>query len=88
MTGGNNLHQILIAFIVLCQKDEVVIFPMVIVLQFVVIVPCHIYLTSQNGFHTWVFSGEFHKLLDAKHIAVVSDGKGRHPKFLGTVKKF
>ena len=65
-----------------------VVFSVIVVLEFVVIVPCHIHLTSEDRLHIRMFTCEFHEFLDTVHVSMVGDGQGRHTKFISPVKEF
>ena len=83
---GDNLHQVLVTLVVLGKKNEVVVALVVVVLEMVVIVARDIDLASENRLYIRVLCGIFQELLDSVHVAVVRDGKRRHPQFLSPVK--
>ncbi len=84
----DNLHQVLVALVVLREQDEVVVAPVVVVLEAVVIMPRDIDLAPENRLYVRVLRGKLHELLDSVHIAVVRNRKRRHPEFLRPVKEF
>ena len=88
MPGGYDLHQVLVAIVILCQEYEVVVVPVVVVLQSVVVMARHINLAAQYGFHSRMFVRKLHEFLDAVHIAVVGNGKRRHSELFCPVKEF
>ena len=88
MPGGYDLHQVLVAIVILCQEYEVVVVPVVVVLQSVVVMARHINLAAQYGLHSRMFVRKLHEFLDAVHIAVVGDGKRRHSELFCPVKEF
>ena len=88
MPGGYDLHQVLVAIVILCQEYEVVVVPVVVVLKSVVVMARHINLTSQYGLHSRMFVRKLHEFLDAVHIAVVGNGKRRHSELFCPVKEF
>ena len=83
MPFGNDFYQVQVAGIVLGQENQVVIplflEPMVSL--------GHINLTADDGLHVRVLFGVFEELFYAIHIAMVRNGKGRHPQFIGSVEE-
>ena len=86
MGDRDYLHQVLVAVVVLCEKDEVVIGPVCLVLELVVSYR-DIYLTADDRLDIGVFLGEFVELLYSIHVAMVGDGQGRHSELLRTVEQ-
>ena len=79
----DDLHQVKVALVVLGQEDEVVI-----ALLLDAVVPFgDIDLTADDGLDGGVLLGVLEELLDAVHVAVVRDGKGRHAQFGCTGEK-
>ena len=94
MPERDDIHQVPVSLDVLCQKDEVVICPVLVVLEFRVVVPCDIHLAPDDGLDLIFFSllvpvlvGEFEELLYTVHIAVVGNGQGGHAHGLCPVKQ-
>ena len=91
-----DFHQVPIAVVVLGQQGEMVILPVVVVLEVVVIVTGHIDLASDDGLDNRLLVvvqvalvvGEFEELLHAVHVAVVGDGQGGHPQLAGAGEEF
>ena len=79
----DNLYQVQVTGVVFGQEDKVIIAfflePMV---------PFgHVDFAADDGLHVGVLLGKLEELLDAEHVAVVRDGKGRHPQLVCPVKK-
>ena len=72
------LHQVLVAGVVLGQKDEVVVFAVVVVLEVVVVVAGDVCLAAQDGLDVGVLLAGVEELLDSVHVAVVGDGQAGH----------
>ena len=87
MAGGDNLHQVLVAVVVLGQQDEMIVFAVLGVFDTVVVPLGHINLTADNGFYAGMFFGIFEELLHPVHIAVVGDGQAGHTHLLGAVEE-
>ena len=91
-----DLHQVLVSCVVLGQEGQVVVFAMVVVLEPMVVVPCHIDFAADDGLDQGLLVlsqirlvvGEFEELLHAVHIAVVGDGQGGHAQLPGAGEQF
>ena len=81
-TNGNNFHQVLIAGIVLCQKNQMVI-PVLSVTLFSVEpgIRCNIYLTANDRINLRLLTGLI-KLYHTVHDTMVCDGSTVHTKLL------
>ena len=82
-----DLHEVPVTFIVLRQEDEVEVTSVILVLELMVIVAGHIYLTSDDRLDLGKFLRYLQEFLDTIHISMVCDGQSRHAEFLGTLKK-
>ena len=82
MAGRDYLHQVFVALVVLGEQYKMVVLPVVIVLQPVVIMPGDIHLAADDGLDRRMLGRRLEELLDAVHIAVVGNRKGRHTQFL------
>ena len=80
---GDNLHQVLVAIVVLCQKDKVVI---TFFLQSVVTLG-YVDFASDDRFDTRMLGRELEELLHSVHVAVVRDCKTRHAKLFRPVEQ-
>ena len=80
---GDNLHQVLVALVVLRQEDQVV----VALFFYPVVVQGDINLTADYRLHRWMVLRVLEELLDAVHVAVVRNGKARHAKFFRPFKE-
>ena len=78
VADGYYLHQVLVAGVVLGQKDEVVVFAVVVVLEVVVVVAGDVCLAAQDGLDVGVLLAGVEELLDSVHVAVVGDGQAGH----------
>ena len=94
MSKGDDVHQVPVTLRVLCQKYEVVIRPVFVVLEFGIVVSRDIYLATDYRLYLVFLSllvpvlvGEFEELLDPVHISVVCDGEGWHTHGLCPVKQ-
>ena len=87
VSGGYYLYQVLVAFIVLGQEDEVIVSPVLVVLQPVVVMARDIDLAADDGLHRRVLRGKLEELLDTVHVAVVGDGQGRHAELFRTLEQ-
>ena len=87
VAGGDNLHQVLVAVVVLGQQDQVIVFAVLGVFDAVVVALRHINLTADDGFDGGMFFGKFKKLLHPVHVAVVGDGEAGHAHLLGAVEQ-
>ncbi len=87
VAGGDNLHQVLVAVVVLGQQDQVIVFAVLGVFDAVVVALRHINLTADDGFDGGMFFGKFKKLLHPVHVAVVGDGQAGHAHLLGAVEQ-
>ena len=85
--GGDDFHEVLIAVVVLGEKNQMVIFLVVLVFQFVVVMPGHIYLASYDRFYGRMLFRKLEELFHPVHVAVVGDGNPRHSEFVRTVEK-
>ena len=87
MTGRNDLHEVLVAVVVLCQEDEVVVASVVLVLELVVVVLGHIDLAADDRLDLGELLRHLEKLLDTIHVSMVCDGQGRHFELFCTRKE-
>ena len=78
MSSRNDLHQVLVAIIVLGQENQVKIASVVLVLYLVVIVLCHVDLTSDDRLHLRELFSNLEELLHTVHVSMVSNGQSRH----------
>ena len=82
MALGNNLYQVEVSGIVLCQKDKVVIaFFLHPVIPF-----GNVDLTADDGLHIRMLLGILEELFYAVHVAVIGDSQRRHPQLFGPVE--
>ena len=77
---GDHLAEVVVAFEVLGQQDQVVAGLLVLVLLETVF--HHVDLTAEDRLHPGVRSGVV-EILDTVHVAVVGDGDGIHPQCFG-----
>ena len=84
VAGGHYLHQVLVAGVVLGQKDEVIVLAVVVVLEAVVVVLGDVRLAAQDGLDVRVFLADVEELLHAIHVAVVRDCQTRHLELVRT----
>jgi len=92
----NYLYQILIPVVVLGQKDQVEIRAVLVVLFLMVIVPRDIDFAAYERFYLQIpvsvdvrlVIGHFEEFLDAVHVSVVRNGKGRHFEFACAFEQF
>ena len=82
VSRGHDLHQVLVALIILGEQDEVVVFLVVVVLEAVVVVLRDVDLAAEDGLDVRVLLGHVAEVLDAVHVAVVRDGEARHAELL------
>ena len=83
MPFRHNLHQIQVARVVLGQQNQVVI-----ALVVDAVVPFgNVHLTANDGLYIRVLFGVFEELFYAVHVAMVRNGKRRHPQLIGPVEK-
>ena len=75
---GDDLHQVLVALVILGQEDEVVVFLVVVVLEVVVVVLGDVDLAAVDGLDRRVFGRHVAEILHAVQVAVVGDGEARH----------
>ena len=87
MPRRDYLHQVLVAVVVLGQKDQVVVLVVLLVFDFVVIVPGDVNLAAYDGFDGREACGYVTEILDTEHVAVVGDGKPPLAEFFGALKK-
>ena len=87
MTGRDYLHQISVSVIILSKKNKMEITSVVLVLEFMVIVTGHIYLAADDRLYFRKLLRHLQEFLDSVHVSMVRDGKSRHAKLLGTLKK-
>ena len=91
----NNLHEVLVSVVVLCQEDEMVILLVLVVFEPMVVVLGYVHLAANNGLY---YQGAVRtlvgfvicpaeELLDSVHVTVVCDGQGRHAQLAGAGKK-
>ena len=82
VSGGHDLHQVLVAVVVLGQEDEVVVLLVVVVLEVVVVVLRDVDFAAEDRLHVRVLLGHVAEVLDAVHVAVVRDRQARHAELL------
>ena len=87
MTGRNDLHEVLVAVVVLCQEDEVVVSSVVLVLELVVVVLGHIDLAADDRLDLGELLRHLEKLLDAIHVSMVCNGQCWHFELLCACKE-
>ena len=87
MPRRDNLHQILVAVVVLGQKNKMEICPVVLVLEFMVIMLGHIHLASDDRLNLRILLRHLQELLHTIHVSMVGDGKCRHSELACTLKK-
>ena len=78
----HQLHEIVIAGLVLGQEDEMVVFTVLRVFERVVVMPRHIDLAAENRFYQRMLFGGVVELLHTVHVAMVGDGQAGHAEFL------
>ena len=78
MTCRDDLHEVLVAFIILRKKDKVVIASVILVLELVVIMTGHIYLASDDRLDLGKLLRHLQEFLYTIHVSMVSDGQSRH----------
>ena len=78
VTGRDDLHEVLVAVVILRKKDEVVVPLVGAVLDLVVVPARDIDLAADNGFDVRVLAGELVELLDTVHVSMVGDGQAGH----------
>ncbi len=86
MSCRDDLHEVLVSVVILGKEDKVIIPAVGFVFQLVVEFG-DIDLASDNRLYRWMLCREFEKLLDAVHVAMVRDGKTRHPELICTVEQ-
>ena len=87
MTGGHNLHQVLVAVVILCQEDKVIISSVILILQPVVIMSGYIDLTADNRLYFRKLLGYLQELFHTVHISMVSYGQCRHFQLFSACKE-
>ena len=84
---GDDFHQVLIAFVILGQKNQMIVFRVGLVLQVVVVASGYVYLAAYDGLYRGVFLGEFQEFLHPVHVSVVGYGKTAHAELLGSFEE-
>ena len=84
VAGGDYLHQVLVALVVLGQQYEVVVFAVLVILEVMVVVLGYVCLAAQNGLDIGVFLADVEELLHTIHVAVVRDCQTRHLELVRT----
>ena len=93
MADRDDLHKVAVARGILGQEDEMVVCPMVGVLELMVVVPRDVHLAADDGLDlvatvfVLVLSGHLEELLHAVHITVVRDGDRGHIQLYGALEK-
>ncbi len=88
MPGGDDLHQVAVAVVVLGQKDEVIVLAMLVVLEVVIVVLRHIDLAAYDRLYGGELRRHVFEVLDTVHVAMIRYGKAGHAKLLGTGEQF
>ena len=91
-----DLHQVLVAFVILGQQGEVIVAAVVVVLEVMVVMPRHIHFAADDRLDDGLLVrvevalvvGKLEELLHAVHVAVVGDGQGRHVQLAGAGEQF
>ena len=86
--AADNLHQVLVACLVLCQQDEVVARQVAVLLYLAFFLSvCHVYFAAEDGLEGFLAGflelavllvAHIEELLDAEHVAVVGHGHAFH----------
>ena len=91
---GHYVRKVLVALIVFREEDKVIVRPVLIVLEFRIVVSGDVHLAPDDrldfvllGLFVAVFVSELEEFLDTVHVAMVGDGKGGHAHRLGPVEK-
>ena len=87
VSGGHDLHEVLVAVVVLGEQDEVVVLLVVVVLEVVVVVLRDVDLAAEDGLDVRMLLGHVAEVLDAVHVAVVGDGEAGHAQFFGPAEE-
>ena len=83
----DDLHQVLVAVVVLGKQDEVIIASVILVLEPVIIMPGDIYLASDDRLDLRELLGYLEKLLHTIHVSMVCNGQCRHSELFRSSKK-
>ena len=84
VAGGDYLHQVLVALIVLGQQDEVVVFAVLAIFEVMVVMLGYVGLAAQDWLDVGVFLADVEELLHTIHVAVVRDCQTRHLELVRT----
>ena len=84
VAGGDYLHQVLVALVVLGQQDEVVVFAVLVILEVMVVMLGYVGLAAQDRLDIGVFLADVEELLHTIHVAVVRDCQTRHLELVRT----
>ena len=87
MSCRDNLHQVLVAVVVLCKENEVEIASVILVLELMVIMPCDIDLAADDRLHLGKLLRYLQEFLHTVHVSMVRDGQCRHFELFGACKK-
>ena len=87
MSGRTYLHQVLVAAVILRKQDEVIVTSMVGILEIVVVMSRHIYLTADDRLDLRILLRHLQKLLDSVHVAMVGDCQSRHAQLFCAFEK-
>ena len=87
MSCRDDLHQVLVAIVVLGQQNKVIIASVILVLELVIIVSGHIYLTSDDRLDLRILFRHFQELLHSVHVTMVGDSKCGHSKLFCALEK-
>ena len=83
MARGDDLHEVLVAVVVLRQQDQVII-PL---LLHPMVALGHVDLAADDGLHVRMLLRILEEFLHPVHVAVVRNGEAGHPEFLGPVEQ-
>ena len=87
MPRRDYLHQILVSVVVLRQQNKMEIRPVVLVLELMVIMLGHIYLTSDDRLYLRILLRHLQELLHTVHVSMVGYGQSRHFEFFCALEK-
>ena len=91
---GHYVRKVLVALIVFREEDKVIVRPVLIVLEFRIVVSGDVHLAPDDrldfvllGLFVAVLVRELEEFLDTVHVAMIGDGKGGHAHCLGPVEE-
>ena len=87
VSGGHDLHEVLVSVVILGEQDEVVVSSVVLVLELMVIVTGHIDFAAYDRLHLRKLLRHLQEFLHSVHVSMVCDGQGGHAEFLGSFEK-